>query len=100
MLESVMLVWFLLTALALAFVAVDIRSIPESPVLKWGFLLLTAYTGVVGAFLYVVGLPPTLARTARTLHGRPLAANAWIDDALRCRRRHRHSRGRSDLGCP
>jgi hypothetical protein len=53
--ESVMLGWFLLTALALAFVAVDIRSIPESPVLKWGFLLLTAYTGVIGAFLYVVG---------------------------------------------
>src|SRR5262249_22993438 len=26
-----------------------------SPVLKWGFVLLTAYTGVVGAFLYVLG---------------------------------------------
>ena len=55
MLDGVMLLWFLLTALALLFVAVDIRSTPESPVLKWGFLLLTAYTGVVGAFLYVLG---------------------------------------------
>ncbi len=55
MLEGVMLLWFILTALALLFVAVDIRSTPESPVLKWGFLLLTAYTGVVGAFLYVLG---------------------------------------------
>jgi hypothetical protein len=55
MLDGVMLLWFLLTAVALLFVAVDIRSTPESPVLKWRFLLLTAYTGVVGAFLYVLG---------------------------------------------
>jgi hypothetical protein len=55
MLDGVMLLWFLLTALALAFVAIDIRSTPESPVLKWGFVLLTAYTGVFGAFLYVLG---------------------------------------------
>jgi uncharacterized protein DUF4396 len=55
MLDGAMLLWFVLTALALLFVAVDIRSTPESPVLKWGFLLLTAYTGVVGAFLYVIG---------------------------------------------
>jgi hypothetical protein len=55
MLDGVILLWFLLTAAALLFVAVDIRSTPESPVLKWGFLLLTAYTGIVGAFLYVLG---------------------------------------------
>src|ERR1700760_459496 len=55
MLEGVMLLWFILAAVALVFVAIDIRSTPESPVLKWGFVLLTAYTGVVGAFLYVHG---------------------------------------------
>ncbi|MEJ0052845.1 MAG: DUF4396 domain-containing protein [Methylovirgula sp.] len=55
MLDGVMLLWFLMTGLALLFVAIDIRSTPESPVLKWGFLLLTAYAGVVGAFLYVLG---------------------------------------------
>jgi hypothetical protein len=55
MLDGVMLLWFPLTALSLLFVAVDIRSTPESPVLKWGFLLLTAYTGPLGAFLYVLG---------------------------------------------
>jgi len=55
MLDGVMLLWFLLTAAAVLFVAIDIRSTPESPVLKWGFLLLTAYTGVVGPFLYVLG---------------------------------------------
>ena len=55
MLEGVMLLWFVLTAAVLLFVAVDIRNMPESPVLKWGFVLLTAYTGVVGGFLYVLG---------------------------------------------
>jgi len=55
MLNGVMLLWFLLTALSLLFVVVDIRTTPESPVLKWGFILLTAYTGPLGAFLYVLG---------------------------------------------
>ena len=55
MLDGVMLLWFLLTALSVVFVAVDIRATPESPVLKWGFILLTAYTGPLGAFLYVLG---------------------------------------------
>jgi Domain of unknown function (DUF4396) len=55
MLDGVMLLWFILTAAALLFVAIDIRSTPESPVLKWGFILVTAYTGVIGAFLYVLG---------------------------------------------
>ncbi|MES1935174.1 DUF4396 domain-containing protein [Salinisphaera hydrothermalis] len=55
MLDGVMLLWFLLTALSLLFVIVDIRSTPESTVLKWGFILLTAYMGPFGAFLYVLG---------------------------------------------
>ena len=55
MLDGVMLLWFLLAALSLLFVVVDIRTTPASPVLKWGFILLTAYTGPVGAFLYVLG---------------------------------------------
>jgi hypothetical protein len=55
MLDGVMLLWFLLAAASLLFVAIDIRTTPESPVMKWGFVLLTAYTGVIGAFLYVLG---------------------------------------------
>src|ERR1700745_3173020 len=54
-LDGVMPLWFLLAALSLLFVAIDIRTTPESVVMKWGFVLLTAYTGVVGAFLYVLG---------------------------------------------
>jgi hypothetical protein len=55
MLDGVILLWFVLAAIAVLFVAFDIRTTPESPVLKWGFVLVTAYTGVFGAFLYVVG---------------------------------------------
>jgi hypothetical protein len=55
MFNGAMLLWFVLTALSLLFVTVDIRKTPESPVLKWGFVLLTAYTGPLGAFLYVLG---------------------------------------------
>jgi len=28
---------------------------PESPVLKWAFVILTAFTGPLGAFFYVLG---------------------------------------------
>src|ERR1700738_2939606 len=70
MLDGVMLLWFLLTAAALLFVAVDIRNTQESPVLKWGFVLLTAYTGVMGAFLYVLGCREPLPG----LHERYVAA--------------------------
>ncbi len=55
MLDGVILLWFLLTALSLLFVVIDIRTTPASPVLKWGFILFTAYTGPLGAFLYVLG---------------------------------------------
>ncbi len=55
MLSGVMLLWFILTALSVAFVAIDIRSTPESVVLKWGFVLVTLFTGPLGAFLYVLG---------------------------------------------
>lgn len=55
MLDGVMLLWFTLTGASVLFVIFDIRSTPESPVLKWGFVLLTAYTGPIGAFLYVLG---------------------------------------------
>jgi hypothetical protein len=70
MLDGVMLLWFVLAAVSLLFVAVDIRTTPESPVMKWGFVLVTAYTGVVGAFLYVLGCREPLPG----LHERYVAA--------------------------
>ncbi|MEZ5785247.1 MAG: DUF4396 domain-containing protein [Xanthobacteraceae bacterium] len=55
MLDGVILLWFILTALSVAFVAIDIRNTPESTVMKWGFVLVTLFTGPFGAFLYVLG---------------------------------------------
>ena len=69
MLNGVILLWYILTAPAVAFVAIDIQSSPVSPVMKWGFVLFTAYTGPIGAFLYVLGcrepLPGTHAEYVR-----------------------------------
>ena len=71
MLNGVMLLWFLLTGLSVLFVAMDSLRTPESPVLKWAFILFTAYTGPVGAFLYVLGcrepLPGLHAQYTATL---------------------------------
>lgn len=55
MLNGIIFLWFLLTGLSVVFVATDILRTPESPVLKWAFVLITAYTGPIGAFLYVLG---------------------------------------------
>ena len=82
MLDGVLLLCFLLTAAALLFVTIDIRATPESRVLKWGFVLVTAYTGVIGAFLYVLGCREPLPG----LHERYVAAR-WrqaLGSAMHC----------------
>lgn len=53
--DGVMLLWFILTALSVLFVAIDIRRTPANPVMKWAFVLFTLYSGPFGAFLYVLG---------------------------------------------
>jgi len=63
MLDGIILVWVVMTALSVAFVAIDIRSTPESPVLKWGFVIVTLFTGPVGAMLYVLGCREPLPGT-------------------------------------
>jgi hypothetical protein len=56
MLEGVMLLWWILTIPSFLFVVIDIwRTTPESVVLKWAFVILTAFTGPLGAFFYVLG---------------------------------------------
>ncbi|MFD0986570.1 DUF4396 domain-containing protein [Methyloligella solikamskensis] len=55
LIDGVMLLWFILTALSVVFVAIDIRTTPEKPVMKWAFVLFTVYSGPFGAFLYVLG---------------------------------------------
>ncbi|MCP4780613.1 MAG: DUF4396 domain-containing protein [Hyphomicrobium sp.] len=55
MLVAVMMIWFTLTAASVLYVALDIQHTPANPVLKWGFILLTAYFGPIGLALYVFG---------------------------------------------
>ncbi|MGA2409797.1 MAG: DUF4396 domain-containing protein [Candidatus Binataceae bacterium] len=74
--------WFILTILAVLFVAIDIRSTPESPVLKWGFILVTLFTGPLGALLYVLGCREPLPG----LHQKYVAAQ-WrqaLGSAMHC----------------
>lgn len=53
--DLVLLVWFTLTALSVAYVAWDAyRNNPELTVMKWGWVLVTLYLGPVGLTLYVL----------------------------------------------
>ncbi|NOX74546.1 MAG: DUF4396 domain-containing protein [Alphaproteobacteria bacterium] len=63
MIDGIMLVWFILTALSLAFVVIDIPKTPESTVLKWAFGILVAFTGPLGAVFYVLGCREPLKGT-------------------------------------
>ncbi|MGI8515528.1 MAG: DUF4396 domain-containing protein [Acidimicrobiia bacterium] len=53
--DVVLLAWFGLTALSVAYVAWDaLRNNPELKVMKWGWVLVTLYLGPVGLVLYVL----------------------------------------------
>ena len=50
-----LLAWFALAAASTLYVAVDqYRNNPEPVVMKWGFILVTLYTGPLGLLLYVL----------------------------------------------
>ena len=53
--DAVVLVWIVLTIASAAYVAWDAyTNNPELTVMKWGWVLVTLYTGPVGAVLYVM----------------------------------------------
>ncbi|MFB6900271.1 DUF4396 domain-containing protein [Streptomyces hydrogenans] len=70
LLDGVMLLWFLQVAIAVVFVAVDIQRTPEATVMKWGFVVVTAFSGLFGALLYVLSCLEPLPGT----HERYVAA--------------------------
>lgn len=54
-LDGVMLLWLILTIPSVLFVAIDIFvTTPEATVMKWAFIILTVFTGPIGAFFYVL----------------------------------------------
>lgn len=53
--DAILLVWFTLTALSVAYVAYDaFANNPELGVMKWGWILVTLYVGPVALILYVL----------------------------------------------
>ena len=54
MLDGIMVLWFVEVAASVVFVAIDILRTPESPVLKWGFVVVVLFTGPIGLVLYVL----------------------------------------------
>ncbi len=54
-LDGVMLLWWILTVPSLLFVAIDVWRTPAAKVIKWAFIILTVFTGPIGAFFYVLG---------------------------------------------
>lgn len=55
LIDGVLVAWFVLTALAAAYVAYDaFTRTPEMKVMKWGWILVTLYTGPIGAAIYVL----------------------------------------------
>ena len=51
--DTILRVWFGLTALSVAFVSWDLFTrTPEMKVMKWGWVLVTLYTGPVGLLIY------------------------------------------------
>ncbi|WP_016910211.1 DUF4396 domain-containing protein [Streptomyces xiaopingdaonensis] len=63
LLDGVMLLWFLQVAIAVVFVAFDIRTTPEATVMKWGFVVITLFSGLFGALLYVLSCREPLPGT-------------------------------------
>ncbi len=58
-----MVLWWILTVPSFLFVAIDIWRTPAAGVLKWAFMILTAFTGPIGAFFYVLGCREPLQGT-------------------------------------
>lgn len=53
--NTFLIIWFSLTALSVAFVTFDlITRTPEMKVMKWGWVLVTLYTGIVGLVIYIL----------------------------------------------
>lgn len=62
-LQGVMALWFAQVLVAVVFVAIDIRRTPESTVMKWGFVVVTLFTGVIGLVLYLIACREPLPGT-------------------------------------
>ncbi len=57
--DGALLIWFTLTTISVVYVAWDAyHNNPELKVMRVGWILVTAYTGIIGAALYVLSCKP------------------------------------------
>lgn len=54
MIDGVLILWFIMVALSLAFTAYDVRVMPIDWVQKLGWILVVTYTGPIGLFFYLL----------------------------------------------
>ena len=53
--QLILIIWFSLTALSVAFVTYDLlTNTPEMKVMKWGWIMVTLYTGIFGLLIYIL----------------------------------------------
>ncbi len=61
--NGAIVLWFVLVAFFTIYVAIDIRTTPEATVMKWGFGIVTVFSGPFGALLYVLSCKESLPGT-------------------------------------
>ncbi|MEP6753710.1 MAG: DUF4396 domain-containing protein [Candidatus Dormiibacterota bacterium] len=61
--DGAIVLWFILVAAFTIFVAVDIRTTPEPLVMKVGFVVITLYSGPIGALLYALSCREPMSAT-------------------------------------
>lgn len=83
--DVVLLIWFAATAISVVYVAYDaFTKNPEMTVMKWGWVLVTAYLGLVGLVLYIMSCKEPGPRLARRVRKAPLEARFGFRRALCC----------------
>jgi hypothetical protein len=82
---SLLWIWFALTALSVAYVAWDLfTSTPEMKVMKWGWVLVTLYTGPVGLLIHCAAGDATgiiVAAAITGYFGLRMGVDIWLEYA-------------------
>ena len=53
--HTFLIVWFSVTAISVVYVAYDLfTNTPEMKVMKWGWIMVTLYTGIAGLIIYIL----------------------------------------------
>ncbi|HZJ39383.1 MAG TPA: DUF4396 domain-containing protein [Demequina sp.] len=67
MITGAVILWEIQAVVAVVFVAWDVRKNPNATVMKWAFVIVTAFSGLLGALLYVLTCREPLSDTHELL---------------------------------